>query len=343
MAVESSTFMFFAFQICAILVSLAGSSSSRLEQSFTWHDPSPHRVQFVFVEKDVKLEVLDWGGTGRSLVLLAGLGNTAHIYDDIAPKLAEKYHVFGITRRGFGASSSPTSGYTADRLGDDVIGVLDALKIVHPVLVGHSIAGEELSSVATRYPTRIAGVVYLDAGYVYAYQNPASRDLAPEQDALQKRVEQLMLPAPPTDTDLTNFTTFRAWLTRSQGVEVPEAELRQSLETGPDGHITHRHTQPGIPPAILAGEQKFTDIRVPILAIYAIPHRFGAAFDKLTEAQRSQIEADETATLGAIANTFQSGLPSAHVVRLRANHYLFLSNERDVLGEINSFTDTLPK
>jgi alpha-beta hydrolase superfamily lysophospholipase len=90
----------------------------RVEQASTGHDPSPHRIQFVLVEKDVKIEVLDWGGAGRSLVLLAGLGNTAHVYDDIAPKLAEKYHVLGITRRGFGASSSPSSGYTADRLGD---------------------------------------------------------------------------------------------------------------------------------------------------------------------------------------------------------------------------------
>jgi len=343
MALESSTFMFFAFQICAVLVSLAGSSSSRLEQSSTWHDPSPHSIRFVSVEKDVKLEVLDWDGTGRPLLLLAGSGNTAHIYDDIAPKLAEKYHVLGITRRGFGASSSPGSGYTADRLGDDVVAVLDALKVVHPVLVGHSIAGEELSSVGTRYPARIAGLVYLDAGYLYAYQNPASRDLAPEFDAWQKRIEQLMPPSPPTDADLTNFSTFRAWLTRSQGVEVPEAELRQTLETAPDGHITHRRTQPAISQAIRAGEQKFTDIQVAILAIYAIPHSFGAAFDKLTEAQRSHIEADETAPLGAIANAFQSGHPSAHVVRLHANHFLFLSNEHDVLREINSFTDTLPK
>ncbi|MFZ1141931.1 MAG: alpha/beta hydrolase [Candidatus Sulfotelmatobacter sp.] len=315
-----------------------------MEQASTWRDPSPHRIRFVPVEKNVKLEVLDWGkATGYSLVLLAGLGHTAHIYDDIAPKLAEKYHVFGITRRGYGASSSPASGYTADRLGDDVIDVLDSLKIVHPVLVGHSIAGEELSSVGTRYPTRIAGLVYLDAGYLYAYQNPASRDLAPELDALQKRVEQLTPSVPPTDADLTNFSTFRAWQTRSQGVEFPEAEPRQTFETAPDGHITHPHTQPAIAQAIRAGEQKFTDIRVPILAIYAIPHDFGAAFGKLSDRERSQIEADETATLGAIAGAFQRGLPSAHVVRLHANHYLFLSNQQDVLREINSFIDSLPK
>jgi len=39
------------------------------------------------VDDNVKLEVLDWGGTGRPLVLLAGLGNTAHVFDDFAPKL----------------------------------------------------------------------------------------------------------------------------------------------------------------------------------------------------------------------------------------------------------------
>jgi hypothetical protein len=64
-------------------------------------------VSFVSVEKGVKLEVLDWGGTGRPLVLLAGLGDTAHDFDEFAAKLIGKYHVYGITRRGYGESNSP--------------------------------------------------------------------------------------------------------------------------------------------------------------------------------------------------------------------------------------------
>src|SRR5258708_1255416 len=139
------------------------------QHSGVWRDPSPHSIQFVTVDENVKLEVLDWGGSGKPLVLLAGLGNTAHVFDDLAPKLAFEYHVHGITRRGFGASSTPASGYSADRLGDDVLAVLDALKLVRPVLAGHSIAGEELSSVATRHAERVAGVIYLDAGYSNAF------------------------------------------------------------------------------------------------------------------------------------------------------------------------------
>ena len=35
------------------------------QQVTTWQDPSPNAVQFVTVENDVRLEVLDWGGAGR--------------------------------------------------------------------------------------------------------------------------------------------------------------------------------------------------------------------------------------------------------------------------------------
>lgn len=70
-------------------------------------DTSPHTVRFVEVEKGVKLEVLDWGGNGRPIVFLAGLGFTAHDFDDFAPKFTGEHHVYGITRRGFGESSAP--------------------------------------------------------------------------------------------------------------------------------------------------------------------------------------------------------------------------------------------
>ena len=84
--------------ILVILVPLSGACSW---QPKAGHEASPYSVHFVIVEKDVKLEVIDWGGSGKSLVLLAGGGNTAHIFDHFAPKLANEFHVYGITRRGF--------------------------------------------------------------------------------------------------------------------------------------------------------------------------------------------------------------------------------------------------
>lgn len=87
------------------------------------------KIQFVTVEPAVKLEVLDWGGSGRELVVLAGLGRDAHAFKKFAPKLAEQYHVYGITRRGYGASDMPAvaaDNYSADRLADDVLAIMDA-------------------------------------------------------------------------------------------------------------------------------------------------------------------------------------------------------------------------
>ena len=112
-----------------------------LLQAAPWVDPAPHHVQLVRVDDSVQLEVLDFGGTGRPIILLAGLGNTAHVFDEFAPKLTHLGHVCAITRRGYGASSRPEAGYDVSRLGEDVLGVINTLRIEKPVLIGHSATG----------------------------------------------------------------------------------------------------------------------------------------------------------------------------------------------------------
>ncbi|HWN18625.1 MAG TPA: alpha/beta fold hydrolase, partial [Gemmatimonadales bacterium] len=130
-----------------------------------WTDRSPHRVLYVPVSgraldnpaRPVHLEVLDWGGTGRAVVLLAGLGGTAHIYDDLGPQLADSFRAIGITRRGHGASSraADTTTYSLDPLTADIRTVLDSLGIRKASLVAHSIAGAEITRFAARWPDRV--------------------------------------------------------------------------------------------------------------------------------------------------------------------------------------------
>ena len=153
-----------------------------------------YSVQFVTVQKDIQLEVLDWGGKGRPVVLLAGLGGSAHDFAEFAPRLTKNYHVYGITRRGFGASSTPAplpENYTANRLADDVLAVCASLKLIRPVLVGHSIAGEELSSIGSRDPGRVAGLIYLDATSAYAYYDRAQGDFLLDLFELQEKLALL--------------------------------------------------------------------------------------------------------------------------------------------------------
>jgi len=56
------------------VVLLTVSVLTRAQESAVWRDPSPHQVQFVTVDENVRLEVLDWGGSGRPMVFLPGLG-----------------------------------------------------------------------------------------------------------------------------------------------------------------------------------------------------------------------------------------------------------------------------
>jgi pimeloyl-ACP methyl ester carboxylesterase len=81
------------------------------------------------------------------------------------------------------------------RLGDDVVAVLDALSVSDPVLIGHSIGGEELSAVSTYHPGRASGLAYLDAGGPFALYSPKYGDYTPalaelkdDLSALQKNL-----------------------------------------------------------------------------------------------------------------------------------------------------------
>src|SRR4051794_16105515 len=64
-------------------------------------DTTPHKTRFVRVEAGVSLEVVDWGGEykPRTMVLLTGLGDNAHVYDQFAQQFTDDFHVIGITRR----------------------------------------------------------------------------------------------------------------------------------------------------------------------------------------------------------------------------------------------------
>lgn len=63
------------------------------------------------------------------------------------------------------------------------------------MLAGHSRAGEELSSVGSRRPERVAELIYLDAGYAYAYYGRSRGDLGIDLADLQRKLERLQVMA----------------------------------------------------------------------------------------------------------------------------------------------------
>jgi non-heme chloroperoxidase len=312
------------------------------QQTVPWSDPSPHTIRFVTVEENVRLEVLDWGGSGRPIVLLAGGGNTAHVYDDFAPKLNADFHVYGITRRGFGASGFAVSKdrYPVDRLRDDILAVIDALGLKRPVLAGHSIAGAELSAVATLHPDRIAGLVYLDAGYPYAFDNgtgPTMNDFPP--------IRSIPFPTYPRrgDSDRVSFSALQTWFARTDGFRIPEGEWRQSWDSTLDGRVTKPRNSPGSQSlmTIMSDAKKFGEVPVPALVIFALPHVPEAYITNSSDPSVREVANVYFTTVDSLtekqARAFEGGVPRAKVIRLRSHHYIFISNEVNVLREMRAF------
>lgn len=265
-------------------------------------DTTPHSIRLVAVDEDVKLEVLDWGGSGRPILLIHGGNRTAHDFDKFAPKLTGSYHVYGITRRGAGGSSIPPptdANYTADRFGNDVLAVIDGLGLNRPVLLGHSLGGQELSSVGSRHPEKIAGLIYLEAAYPYAYYDRSKGFLDIEVNEVRRRLEPLEPGKRPADP--------RRLLDDLLQTSLPELErtLRQLQERFKNTPQTKAPTQPRpqLPPveaAIYRGSQRYADISTPALAIYALEALTGpdgsparAAVEARNQMKRDQAAAFE--------------------------------------------------
>jgi non-heme chloroperoxidase len=298
-------------------------------------DASPHKASFVTVQPGIKLEVLDWGGSGPPLIFLSCLGNTAHTFDTLAPQFTRTHHVYAITRRGFGASTSPPvtdENYDADRLGDDVLAVMAALHIEKPVLAGHSIAGQELSSIGTRHPEKVAGLVYLDAVYQYSIYDPSVADLSVEAAAVKRDLGRMF--------DLqTDPAAMRALIANVQSA-LPNLEkaLSDTAEAMTSPVPTSDQPQK---PEDLAGNRifdntrKYGPVKLPVLAILPEPRQCGRNCDKPF---MQKIMAADVAR----SAYFEKQSPNARLVRIpNASHYIYRSNEADVLREMNSFMDGL--
>jgi non-heme chloroperoxidase len=313
-----------------------------VSRTIAWKDPSPRRILFVAVEKGLKLEVLDWGGSGRPIVLLAGAGYTAHVFDGFATKLAAHYRVYGITRRGFGASGYARSDNVSERLGEDVLTVIDSLRLRRPVLIGHSIAGAELTWVANNDPDRVAGLVYLDAGYSYALD-----------DGRVKNVTELQAihgphPPAPDRADLASFGALAKYDERMNGFPFPKAELRQERDMNPDGSVGAQRQFPGYPMImrLVATPSKYATVPVPALFIFANPHSLGAWVEHSTDPSvQSEAKAYSAAMNSLVTkqeNAVKADVPKARVLTIPdASHLVYLSNQAEVLRDIQAFISGL--
>lgn len=304
------------------------------------HETSTHRVFQIAVTPEVSLEVLDWGGAGPALVLVAGLGNTAHVFDDFAPLLTHGRHVVGVTRRGFGASTGSGAKLDLDTLVDDLVRVLDLLGIEDAVWVAHSFGGDEITELAVAHPERARALVYLDAAYDRTGL-PALSVSAPYPDP----------PAWKADEDPRTVEGWGAYLERFRGVHFPRDEVSALVARDEGGALAPRPAEVAAMSEILTGVRApaLDRLSLPVLAVFAVPGHLGVLFPYITDTsapddrRRAQRAWEVYRWWGQEqVRRFQRAVADGQVVVLsEASHLLFLSDPEEVAGAVTAFLDHL--
>ena len=113
-------------------------------------------------------------GKGDPVILLhGGLGNSDH-WSNQVPALAAHFQVIAIDSRGQGRSTRTRARVTYETMANDVLAVMDQLKLEHAAIVGWSDGGEIALKLAIEHPDRVSKLFVFGANYDSSGSKPRS-------------------------------------------------------------------------------------------------------------------------------------------------------------------------
>lgn len=120
----------------------------------------------------VRLEYVEQGDPeGIPVVLLHGVTDSWHSFEEVLPLLPASLHAFAVTQRGHGDSDRPEAGYSLADFTADLAAFMDALGLEAAVIVGHSMGSFVAQRFAMEHPNRTLGIL-LEASFVSMRANP---------------------------------------------------------------------------------------------------------------------------------------------------------------------------
>lgn len=123
------------------------------------------------------------------LVLLHSLGTDLHLWDPQMARLTQLYRVIRLDIRGHGLSAIDSDPFSMSDLADDVIGVLNYLRIEKIYVAGVSIGGTIAQWIAFKIPKRVCGMIIIDTALVNAA--PPALWRARAQDVFNHGIDHL--------------------------------------------------------------------------------------------------------------------------------------------------------
>jgi N-formylmaleamate deformylase len=116
------------------------------------------------------------GGSKPPIILLHGLTANGACWSALAHALEEEYDVIMPDARGHGKSSVPDYGYRYEDHAHDIVGLIQALGLHYPVLIGHSMGGMTATVVAGHNPNLLRGLILADPTFLSSKVQREVRD-----------------------------------------------------------------------------------------------------------------------------------------------------------------------
>jgi len=114
----------------------------------------------------IDIHYLRTGGDKPPLVLLHGLTGSGACWSPLARALEAEFDVVMPDARGHGDSSAPSDGYRYEDFSGDVVGLIQGLGLVAPVLLGHSMGGMTAAVVASQPTVAVRAVILADPTFL---------------------------------------------------------------------------------------------------------------------------------------------------------------------------------
>ena len=305
-------------------------------------DTSQYKSNFVNVN-GIRLHYLDWGGNVPVLLFLTGLGNSAYIYGEFAPRFNDKFHVIALTRRGHGDSDYPETGYDADTLTEDVRQFMDSLEIDKAVFVGHSMSYVELCHFAALHPERVLKLVFLDAAIDRT--SPIFKTMV-EKNPLRN------IEIPGVNDDHYSIEDYVASIKKNYPslaavwCDVMYEDLLHVVKKNSEGKIVDKMSDSigqAVNTTLNSYQPEDSKIQAPVLSIYAINSSdYYLSPDYMTHEQKVLVieyfDRIRPPLQRELMEQFRRSVPHARIVEIpNGHHYCFIKHDELVFDEMRKF------
>ncbi len=184
-----------------------------------------------------------------AIVVSHGIATSNAIWAEVSKHLSGKYRVIRYDSRGHGGTDAPRGDYSLELLGEDAIGLMDALGIKKAHYGGLSLGGMTAIGLALHHPDRLLSAMCLDA------RGTATQEFV---DGWKQRIADVRAKG----MEVLVEPTVRRWLTKEFYADKSRTEpLRELIRRTPvDGYCGSAVALQG-----LNYGPRLKDIRVPML------------------------------------------------------------------------------